>query len=58
MKLLVGISVLAVSVFFFAPPFPEAPTGFDNKSNSLMDGPTRAPSIHSACCNKSCREEG
>jgi CxxC motif-containing protein (DUF1111 family) len=40
MKLLVGISVLAVSVLFFAPPFPEAPTGFDNKTNGLVDDAT------------------
>jgi CxxC motif-containing protein (DUF1111 family) len=40
MKLLVGISVLAVSVLFFAPPFPEAPTGFDDKTNGLVDDAT------------------
>ncbi len=40
MKLLVGISLLAVSVLFFAPPFPEAPTGFDNKTNGLVDDAT------------------
>jgi CxxC motif-containing protein (DUF1111 family) len=40
MKLLVGISVLAVSVLFFAPPLPEAPTGFDNKANGLVDDAT------------------
>ena len=40
MKLLVGISVLAVSVLFFAPPLPEAPTGFDNKTNGLVDDAT------------------
>jgi CxxC motif-containing protein (DUF1111 family) len=40
MKLLVGISLLAVSVLFFAPPFPEAPTGFDNKTNGLADDAT------------------
>src|SRR6266849_4428571 len=42
MKLLVGISLLAVSVLFFAPPFPEAPTGFDNKTNGLVDDATHA----------------
>jgi CxxC motif-containing protein (DUF1111 family) len=40
MKLLVGISVLAVYVLFFAPPLPEAPTGFDNKANGLVDDAT------------------
>ena len=40
MKLLVGISVLAVSVLFFAPPLPEAPTGFDNKTNGVVDDAT------------------
>ncbi len=42
MKILVGVSLLAISVFFFAPPFPEAPTGFDNKSNGLVDDATHA----------------
>src|SRR6266704_2763757 len=42
MKILVGISLLAISVLFFAPPFPEAPTGFDNKSNGLVDDATHA----------------
>src|SRR5882724_6831687 len=40
MKLLVGVSLLAVSILFFAPPFPEAPTGFDNKTNGLVDDAT------------------
>jgi len=40
MKFLVGVSLLAVSVFFFAPPFSEAPTGFDNKTNGLVDDAT------------------
>jgi CxxC motif-containing protein (DUF1111 family) len=40
MKFLVGLSLLAVSVLFFAPPFPEAPTGFDNKTNGLVDDAT------------------
>src|SRR6266446_1819759 len=40
MKFLVGISLLAVSVLFFAPPLPEAPTGFDNKTNGLVDDAT------------------
>jgi hypothetical protein len=58
MRLLVGISVLAVSFLFFAPPFPEVPTGFDNKTNGLVDDAMHAASIHSGCCNKPCREEG
>ena len=40
MKFLVGISLMAVAVFFFAPPFPEVPTGFDNKTNGLVDDAT------------------
>jgi hypothetical protein len=40
MKFLIGISLLVVSVFFFAPPLPEAPTGFDNKTNGLVDDAT------------------
>src|SRR5258707_1228606 len=42
MKILVGVSIVAISVFFFAPPFPEAPTGFDNKTNGLVDDATHA----------------
>src|SRR5467141_1706239 len=42
MKLLIGLSLLAVSVFFFAPVLPEAPTGFDNKTNGLADDATHA----------------
>src|SRR5258707_8569116 len=42
MKFLVGISLLAVSVLFFAPPLPEAPTGFDNKTNGLVDDATHS----------------
>jgi CxxC motif-containing protein (DUF1111 family) len=40
MRLLIGVSLLAISAFFFAPVFPEAPTGFDNKSNGLVDDST------------------
>jgi CxxC motif-containing protein (DUF1111 family) len=40
MKLLIALSVLAISVFFFAPALPEAPSGFDNKSNGLVDDTT------------------
>ena len=42
MKSLVGVSLLASALFFFAPPLPEAPTGFDNKSNGLVDDATHA----------------
>src|SRR6266481_5922849 len=42
MKNLVGLSLLASAVFLLAPPLPEAPTGFDNKSNGLVDDPTHA----------------
>src|SRR6267143_865614 len=42
MKNLVGLSLLASAVFLLASPLPEAPTGFDNKSNGLVDDPTHA----------------
>jgi hypothetical protein len=40
MKFVIGISLLVVSVFFLAPALPEAPAGFDNKSNGLVDDAT------------------
>ncbi len=40
MKVLIGLSLLAISVFFLAPVLPEAPSGFDNKSNGLVDDAT------------------
>ncbi len=40
MKVLIGLSLLAISFFFFVPVFPEAPSGFDNKSNGLVDDAT------------------
>ncbi len=42
MKLFIALSVLAISAFFFAPIFPEAPSGFDNKSNGLVDDATHS----------------
>jgi CxxC motif-containing protein (DUF1111 family) len=42
MKLLFGIPLLAIAVFFFASSLPEAPTGFDNKTNGLVDDATHA----------------
>jgi len=42
MKSLVGVSLLASALFFFTPPLPEAPAGFDNKSNGLVDDATHA----------------
>src|SRR5712692_3641366 len=42
MKLSIGISLLAVSVLLLAPPFPEAPAGFDNKTNGMVDDATHA----------------
>jgi CxxC motif-containing protein (DUF1111 family) len=42
MKLLFGIPVLAIAFFFFAPTLPEAPVGFDNKTNGLVDDATHA----------------
>jgi hypothetical protein len=35
MKLLLGVPVLAIAVFFSAPTLPEAPTCFDNKIQIL-----------------------
>jgi CxxC motif-containing protein (DUF1111 family) len=40
MKVLIGLSLLAISAFFFAPVLDEAPSGFDNKSNGLADDAT------------------
>jgi CxxC motif-containing protein (DUF1111 family) len=40
MKLLIGTAVLAVSAILFASLLPEAPTGFDNKTNGLVDDAT------------------
>jgi CxxC motif-containing protein (DUF1111 family) len=42
LKALVGISFVVVWAFFFAPSLPEAPTGFDNKTNGLVDDATHA----------------
>ncbi len=42
MKTLIGVPILATAFFFFAPPLPEAPTGFDNKTNGLVDDATHA----------------
>jgi hypothetical protein len=40
MKISIGIILLAVSVLSFASALPEAPTGFDNKTNGLVDDAT------------------
>jgi CxxC motif-containing protein (DUF1111 family) len=40
MKFFIGLSFLAVYAFFLALPFPDAPTGFDDKSNGLVDATT------------------
>jgi CxxC motif-containing protein (DUF1111 family) len=42
MRLLIGLSLLVISVFCFATILPEAPTGFDNKTNGLVDDATHA----------------
>jgi CxxC motif-containing protein (DUF1111 family) len=42
MKTLLGISFVLVWAFFFAPTLPEAPAGFDNKTNGLVDDATHA----------------
>ncbi len=42
MKLLFGIPLLALVLYIFASTLPEAPTGFDNKTNGLVDDATHA----------------
>ncbi len=40
MKVLIGLSLLAIALFSLASTLPEAPTGFDNKTNGLVDDAT------------------
>jgi CxxC motif-containing protein (DUF1111 family) len=40
MKILIGIPALLLALFFVAPPLPDATTGFDNKSNGMVDDAT------------------
>ena len=40
MRTVVGIGLLIFCVYMLALPFPEAPTGFDNKSNGVVDDAT------------------
>jgi len=40
MKLFLGVPVLSVAVYFLASSAVEAPTGFDTKSNGIVDDPT------------------
>ena len=40
MKILIGIPAILLGLFFVAPPLPDAPTGFDNKSNGMVDDAT------------------
>ncbi len=42
MKALIGVSLLAITLFPLAAPLPEAPSGFDNKTNGLVDDATHA----------------
>src|SRR5215467_11031355 len=42
MKLFLGVPVLAVAVYFLAPSASEAPAGFDNKTNGMVDDATHA----------------
>ncbi|HKW33084.1 MAG TPA: di-heme oxidoredictase family protein [Candidatus Acidoferrum sp.] len=42
MKLFLGVPVLAVAVYFLSPSASEAPTGFDNKTNGMVDDATHA----------------
>ncbi len=45
MKVLVGVSLLAVALFSLASTLPEAPTGFDNKTNGLVDDATHTADL-------------
>jgi CxxC motif-containing protein (DUF1111 family) len=40
MKILACVPALAIALFVVAPPLPEAPSGFDNKSNGMVDDAT------------------
>src|SRR2546426_9567005 len=40
MKLLAAVALLSVALAFTSSPNPDAPTGFDNKSNGLVDDAT------------------
>lgn len=42
MKLFLGVPFLAATVYFLAPSASEAPTGFDNKTNGVVDDATHA----------------
>jgi len=40
MRVLIGLSLLAITLFSLASTLPEAPVGFDNKTNGLVDDAT------------------
>jgi CxxC motif-containing protein (DUF1111 family) len=42
MRLFLGVPVLALALYFFASTLPEAPSGFDNKTNGIVDDATHA----------------
>src|SRR5437879_12705889 len=42
MKLLMSLYLLMLTVFLFASPLPEAPSGFANKTNGMTDDATHA----------------
>ena len=44
MRRFLGVPILAIAVYFFAfaAPLPEAPAGFDNKTNGMVDDATHA----------------
>ena len=42
MKLILGVPALAIAVYFLASPASEAPSGFDNKTNGMVDDATHA----------------
>lgn len=45
MKVLFGLTLLGLAFFFSTPPAGEAPTGFDNKSNGIVDDATHAADL-------------
>jgi len=45
MKLLMSLSLLMLSIFLFASPLPEAPSGFANKTNGMVDDATHSADL-------------
>ena len=45
MKLLIGVALLLIALYSVAPTLPDAPTGFDNKTNGLVDDATHSADL-------------